>query len=252
MKTLIVEDDPVTALYVTEGLRTLGHTVYWAPTGPDGLEQARHGDCTLIIVDRMLPGLDGLSLVKQLRERNIQTPVLFLTTMDDLDARVEGLNAGGDDYLTKPFALSELLARANAIIRRQNHFEDASVQTRLRMGELEMDLLSARLAGRPGDRPAAAGIQAARISHAQRRPRDHAHHAAGESLGAEFRPGNERGRDSHMSRLRSKVDRGFATELIRTIREARLCPLARLGFSRPRASGLPRSMRALFVGSMAS
>ncbi|HTW34696.1 MAG TPA: DUF3175 domain-containing protein [Rhizomicrobium sp.] len=143
MKTLIVEDDPVTALYVTEGLRTLGHTVYWAPTGPDGFEQARHGDCTLIIVDRMLPGLDGLSLVKQLRERNIQTPVLFLTTMENLDARIEGLNAGGDDYLTKPFALSELLARANAIICRQNHFGDTSAQTRLGAGGLR-DGLSVR------------------------------------------------------------------------------------------------------------
>ena len=94
MKTLVIEDDPQTALYVTEGLRTHGHTVCWAPTGTDGFEQARAGDCALIIVDRMLPGLDGLTLVKSLRDINVQSPVLFLTTMDSLDARVEGLNAG--------------------------------------------------------------------------------------------------------------------------------------------------------------
>jgi two-component system OmpR family response regulator len=218
MKTLIVEDDPVTALYVTEGLRSLGHTVYWAPTGPDGFEQARHGDCTLIIVDRMLPGLDGLSLVKQLRERNIQTPVLFLTTMDDLDARVEGLNAGGDDYLTKPFAISELLARANAIIRRQNHFEDASAQTRLRVGGLEVDLL-ARTVSRDG--------REIDLQHQEFKLLEYLLRNAGRVVtrtmllekvwDLNFDPGTNVV-ESHMSRLRSKVDRGFDTEMIRTIR----------------------------------
>ena len=218
MKTLIVEDDPVTALYVTEGLRSLGHTVHWAPTGPDGFEQARHGDCALIIVDRMLPGLDGLSLVKQLRDRNIQTPVLFLTTMDDLDARVEGLNAGGDDYLTKPFALSELLARANAIIRRQNHFEDTSAQTRLRLGALEIDLLSRTVLreGREID-----------LQQQEFRLLEYLLRNAGRVVtrtmllekvwDLNFDPGTNVV-ESHMSRLRSKVDRGFPTELIRTIR----------------------------------
>ena len=220
MKTLIVEDDPVTALYVTEGLRSLGHTVHWAPTGPDGFEQARHGDCTLIIVDRMLPGLDGLSLVKQLRERNIQTPVLFLTTMDDLDARVEGLNAGGDDYLTKPFAISELLARANAIIRRQNHFEDTGAQTRLRVGELEIDLLS-RTVQREG--------REIELQQQEFKLLEYLMRSAGRVVtrtmllekvwDLNFDPGTNVV-ESHMSRLRSKVDRGFATEMIRTIRGA--------------------------------
>ena len=220
MKTLIVEDDPVTALYVTEGLRTLGHTVYWAPTGPDGFEQARAGDCTLIIVDRMLPGLDGLTLVKQLRDRNIQTPVLFLTTMDDLDARVEGLNAGGDDYLTKPFALSELLARANAIIRRQNHFEDTSAQTRLRVGGLEMDLL-ARTVSRDG--------RAIDLQNQEFKLLEYLLRNAGRVVTRtmllekvwelNFDPGTNVV-ESHMSRLRSKIDRGFPAEMIRTIRGA--------------------------------
>lgn len=216
MKTLIIEDDPVTALYVTEALQAQGHTVYWAPTGPDGLEQARSGDCSLIIVDRMLPGLDGLTLVRNLRERHIGTPILFLTTMDDLDARVEGLNAGGDDYLTKPFAISELLARANAIMRRQNQFDDP--QTRLRVADLEMDLL-ARSVSREG--------RAIDLQPQEFKLLEYLMHHAGRVVtrtmllekvwDLNFDPGTNVV-ESHMSRLRAKVDRGFAGELIRTIR----------------------------------
>ncbi len=218
MKALIVEDDPVTALYVTEGMRAQGHDVCWAPTGPDGLEQARSGDCALIIVDRMLPGLDGLSLVRQLRNQNIRTPVLFLTTMDDLDARVEGLNAGGDDYLTKPFAMSELLARANAVIRRASISEDSGVRTRLRAGGLEMDFL-ARTVSRNG--------QVIELQHQEFRLLEYLMQNAGRFVtrtmlletvwGLNFDPGTNVV-ESHMSRLRSKVDRGFAPELIRTVR----------------------------------
>lgn len=218
IKSLIIEDDPVTALYVTEGLRAEGHTVYWAPTGPDGLAQARAGDCSLIIVDRMLPGLDGLTLVKTLRDGNVRTPVLFLTTMDDLDARVEGLNAGGDDYLTKPFAISELLARANAVMRRSAHADGAAPATRLRVGSLEMDLL-ARSVSRDG-----------RVIELQQQEfklleylMGHAGRVVTRTMlleqvwGLNFDPGTNVV-ESHMSRLRSKVDRGFAVELIRTIR----------------------------------
>lgn len=218
IKSLIIEDDPVTALYVTEGLRAEGHTVYWAPTGPDGLAQARAGDCSLIIVDRMLPGLDGLTLVKTLRDGNVRTPVLFLTTMDDLDARVEGLNAGGDDYLTKPFAISELLARANAVMRRSAHADGAVPATRLRVGSLEMDLL-ARSVSRDG-----------RVIELQQQEfklleylMGHAGRVVTRTMlleqvwGLNFDPGTNVV-ESHMSRLRSKVDRGFAVELIRTIR----------------------------------
>jgi len=216
VKTLIIEDDPETALYVTEGLHKEGHTVCWAPTGPDGLEQARSGDCALIIVDRMLPGLDGLAVVKKLRERNIQTPVLFLTTLDDLDARVEGLNAGGDDYLTKPFAMSELLARANAIMRRRTPV--ATLQTRLRTGELEIDLL-ARTVTRAGC--------VIELQHQEFKLLEYLMQNSGRVVtrtmllekvwGLNFDPGTNVV-ESHMSRLRAKVDRGFASELIRTIR----------------------------------
>jgi two-component system, OmpR family, response regulator len=218
MKTVIVEDDPVTALYVTEGLSAHGYSVHWAPTGPDGLQQARGGDCALIIVDRMLPGMDGLTLVKQLRSENIRTPVLFLTTMDDLDARVEGLNAGGDDYLTKPFAMPELLARANAITRRASHADEHGQQTRLRVGGLEMDLL-ARSVSRDG--------HVIELQHQEFKLLEYLMHNVGRIVtrtmllekvwGLNFDPGTNVV-ESHMSRLRSKVDRGFEPELIRTVR----------------------------------
>jgi two-component system, OmpR family, response regulator len=218
MKTLIVEDDPVTALYVTEGLQKHGHVVCWAPTGTDGFEQARSGDCALIIVDRMLPGLDGLTLVKNLRSHNVQTPVLFLTTMDDLDARVEGLNAGGDDYLTKPFAMPELLARANAIMRRTHVAGEAGLQTHLRAGDLEMDLLT-RSVMRDG--------REIELQQQEFKLLEYLVLNAGRVVtrkmllenvwGLNFDPGTNVV-ESHMSRLRSKVDRGFAYELIHTIR----------------------------------
>ena len=218
MNILIVEDDPVTALYVTEALQTQGHTLYWAPTGPDGLEQARRGDCALAIVDRMLPGLDGLTLVRTLRQFDIQTPVLFLTTMDDLDARVEGLNAGGDDYLTKPFAMPELLARVNAIMRRSNRLDDPATQTRLKAGGLEMDLIT-RSVSRDG--------RVIELQQQEFKLLEYLLRNAGRTVtrtmllervwNLNFDPGTNVV-ESHMSRLRSKVDRGYDEELIRTIR----------------------------------
>ena len=220
MKTLVIEDDPETALYVTEGFQKHGHTVYWAPTGDDGFEQARSGDCALIIVDRMLPGLNGLTLVKKLRSHNIQTPVLFLTTLDGLDARVEGLDAGGDDYLTKPFAMSELLARANAIMRRTYQLHEGETATRLRAGSLEMDLL-ARTVMRDG--------QSIELQHQEFKLLEYLMQNAGRIVtrtmllehvwDLTFDPGTNVV-ESHMSRLRSKVDRGFASEMIQTIRGA--------------------------------
>jgi two-component system OmpR family response regulator len=219
-KTLVIEDDPVTALYVTEGLQAQGHIVCWAPTGPDGLEQARAGDCELIIVDRMLPGLDGLTLVRTLRDRNVRTPVLFLTTMDDLDSRVEGLNAGADDYLTKPFAISELLARANAIMRRAGNSDDAGLQTRLRVGDLKLDVIA---------RAVMRGEKVIDLQPQEFKLLEYLMRNAGRVVtrtmllervwGLTFDPGSNVV-ESHMSRLRSKIDRAFESELIRTIRGA--------------------------------
>lgn len=138
MKILVIEDDTQTREYISRGLKEAGHTLDTADNGREGLFLATSGSYDLIIVDRMLPKLDGLTLVKTLRSAAYTEAVLFLTTMDHIDARVEGLNAGADDYLTKPFAFSELLARVNALLRRPRI---TVTQTLLRAQDVEMDLV---------------------------------------------------------------------------------------------------------------
>jgi len=216
-RTLLIEDDTETALYVTEGLQQIGHVVVWAATGPDGLFQASHGDYELIVADRMLPGLDGLSLVRNLRGADIQTPVLFLTTMDGLDARVEGLEGGGDDYLAKPFAMPELAARANALVRRAQHLATLA-QTRLVVADLEIDLLTRAVerAGKPIE------LQPQEFKLLEFLMQNSGKVVTRRMLlervwGLDFDPGTTV-LESHMSRLRAKVDRGFGAELIHTIR----------------------------------
>ncbi len=138
MKVLLIEDDEETADYVARGLREHGNVVDIASTGRDGLFLAADGGYDVLVVDRMLPGLDGLGLVRMLREAGVKAPVLFLTALGGVGDRVRGLEAGGDDYLVKPFAFAELLARVNALARRPPL---AEVQTVLRVADLEMDLL---------------------------------------------------------------------------------------------------------------
>ena len=138
MKLFVVEDDAETSAYVARGLREQGHTVDVAATGRDGLFLAAGGGHDVVIVDRMIPGLDGLGLVQALRSAGVRTPVLFLTALGGVGDRVKGLDAGGDDYLVKPFAFAELVARVNALARRPP-LSDAP--TRLCAGDLEMDLL---------------------------------------------------------------------------------------------------------------
>ena len=138
MKVLLIEDDPETAAYIGRGLRENNHIVDHAANGQDGLFAALEGGHDVLIVDRMLPRLDGLSLVKALRAAGRAVPVLFLTTMNGISDRVEGLEAGADDYLVKPFAFAELLARVNALVRRPPLAREATV---LRAGPLEMNLL---------------------------------------------------------------------------------------------------------------
>jgi two-component system OmpR family response regulator len=138
MKVLLIEDDQETAAYVARGLREHGHVVDLAATGRDGLFLATDGGHDVLIVDRMLPGLDGIGLVQALRGTGVKAPVLFLTALGGVGDRVRGLEAGGDDYLVKPFAFAELLARINALARRPP-LSDAP--TMLRAGDLEMDLL---------------------------------------------------------------------------------------------------------------
>lgn len=139
MHILLIEDEPETATYVVAGLQQAGHEVVVSEDGRTGLLKAASENWDLLIVDRMLPGLDGLALVRMLRTGSISVPVLFLTTMGGVGDRVAGLRAGGDDYLVKPFAFSELEARVEALGRRSSNL---SPDTVLRAGDLEMDLLA--------------------------------------------------------------------------------------------------------------
>lgn len=134
----MIEDDFETRNYVSAGLKEAGHTVDLAKDGYEGLLIAKEGNYDLLIVDRMLPHLDGLTVVKTLRSTQCNVPVLFLTTMCGIDDRVEGLNAGADDYLVKPFAFSELAARVNALLRRPRETAELKV---LQVRDLEIDLL---------------------------------------------------------------------------------------------------------------
>lgn len=138
MKILIIEDDDDTANYVVKGLTEQGHVVDRAPDGRDGLFLAAGEKFEVLIVDRMLPGLDGLSIVKTIRGAGVKTPILFLTAVDGIGDRVDGLEAGGDDYLVKPFAFAELVARVNALGRRPAL---AEAGTTLCVGDLHMDLV---------------------------------------------------------------------------------------------------------------
>ncbi len=138
MKVLVVEDDAETVSYIARGLEELGHLVDRASTGPDGLMMAIGGGHDVLVVDRMLPGLDGLGLVRALRAAGLKAPVLFLTALKGVGDRVQGLDAGADDYLVKPFAFAELLARLNALARRPPL---SDMPTALRVSDLELDLL---------------------------------------------------------------------------------------------------------------
>lgn len=146
MKVLLIEDDEKTGSYISKGLASAGHVVDWMREGRDGFAAGLDGGYDVLVVDRMLPGLDGLTVVKSLRAASIKVPVLFLTAMGDVDDRVEGLEAGGDDYLVKPFAFSELIARMNALVRRP---PISSEKTKLRVSDLEIDLVK-RIATRSG------------------------------------------------------------------------------------------------------
>ena len=147
MRILVIEDDPEVLSFVAKGLTEQGHTVDQATDGPSGLLLATTETYDVMIVDRMLPELDGLTIVKSVRGADIATPMLILSALGEVDNRVEGLRAGGDDYLTKPFAFSELLARVEALARRSSNL--AETETMLRVGDLELNLL-ARTAKRAG------------------------------------------------------------------------------------------------------
>jgi two-component system OmpR family response regulator len=215
---LLIEDNAETSNYVSQGLREFGHAVDCALTGPDGLARARSGRYAALIVDRMLPGLDGLTLVKALRAEGNETAVLFLTTVSRIGDRVEGLEAGGDDYLVKPFDLTELAARLNALLRRASR--GATAATRLCVGDLEIDVLT-RAVRRSGS---AIALQPQEFKLLEYLMRNAGNLVTRTMLlenvwNLHFDP-RTNVVETHMSRLRSKVDRGFGSELIQTVRGA--------------------------------
>jgi two-component system OmpR family response regulator len=218
MRFLIVEDDREVARFVVKGLSEAGHSVEHAPDGREGLYRATGESFDAIIVDRMLPGgIDGLSLIETLRRAGNATPVLILSALGQVDERVRGLKAGGDDYLTKPFAFSELQARLEAILRRGSA---KAVDTVLRAGDLEFDLLS-RTVRRGGRRLDLLPRELRLLEYLLR----HAGQVVTRTMLLEavwdyhFDP-QTNVIDVHVSRLRQKIDKGFARPLIHTIRGA--------------------------------
>ncbi len=218
MRILLVEDDPTVAGFVVKGLREAGHVVEHADNGRDGLFMAASEAFETIILDRMLPGgIDGIRLLETLRSQNNTTPVLVLSALSQVDERVAGLKAGGDDYLTKPFAFSELLARVEALTRRGR---GEAPTTKLVVGDLEMDLLS-RMVRRGGQKIDLQPREFRLLEYLMR----HGGQVVTRTMLLEgvwdyhFDP-QTNVIDVHVSRLRQKIDKPFPTPLIHTIRNA--------------------------------
>jgi two-component system, OmpR family, response regulator len=217
MRVLVIEDDRDMAAYIAGGLRDLGHSADVVGDGLRGLQMALEGIYEVLIVDRMLPGMDGLDLVRSLRGRDLHVPVLFVTTLDGIDDRVEGLEAGGDDYLVKPFAFPELAARVNALGRRMRI---STAETVLRAADLEIDLVK-RTVLRSGQRIELQPREFQLLEYLVR----HAGQVVTRAMLLEnvwdfhFDPQTNIV-ETHISRLRSKVDRDFSEALIQTVRGA--------------------------------
>ncbi|MFZ1469286.1 MAG: response regulator transcription factor [Paracoccaceae bacterium] len=215
MKILLAEDDVKMAEYMTAGLAESGHSVDHVADGRDALAYCLYNDCDVAILDRMMPGMDGLSVLKALRAAGKDLPVLFLTAMGQVDDRVEGLAAGGDDYLVKPFHFSELLARIATITRRKHATAEANT---IDVHDLHLDLLS-RTATRQGKLIELQSKEFAMLEVLMR----NAGRVVTRTMLLEriwnfnFEP-NTTVVETHMSRLRSKIDKPFDTPLIHTIR----------------------------------
>jgi len=215
MRVLLVEDDPTIAAFVAKGLREAGFAVDEAADGETGLTLAREQKFDAAIVDVMLPRLDGLSLIDTLRGRGVRTPVLILSAKRSVDDRVRGLQAGGDDYLTKPFAFAELLARVQALIRRST---GAAEPTTLSAGDLTLDLLT-REVRRDNQLIELRPREYALLEYLLR----HAGKVLTKTMilshvwGYNFDP-NTNVVDVLVSRLREKIDRTFDSKLIHTVR----------------------------------
>ncbi len=217
MRVLIIEDDEATSAYIQKGLLEAGHTVDVATDGKDGLALATHEEYQALIVDRMLPYLDGLSLISALRETNNTTPALILSALGEVNDRVTGLRAGGDDYLTKPFAFSELLARLEALVRRATA---EAQETTLTVGDLTMDLLGREV--KRGETPISLQPREFRLLEYLMR---HSNQVVTRTMLLEnvwdynFDP-QTNVIDVHISRLRRKIDKNFDTPMLNTVRRA--------------------------------
>jgi len=217
MRILIVEDDLEAAEAMERGLTEAGYQCTRAADGEEGLAAARDGQFDVMIVDRMMPKMDGVTLVQTVRREGDQTPVLFLSALGEVGDRVTGLQAGGDDYLVKPYAFAELIARVEALARRR---ETGSVQTLLRVGELEMDLI-ARTVHRQGKEIDLQPREFQLLEFMMR----HAGQSVTRTMLLEkvweyhFDP-QTNVIDVHISRLRSKIDKGFDRPMLQTVRGA--------------------------------
>ena len=215
MKILLIEDDAKTAGYIAGSLREHSHIVDVLANGADGLVMAATAPYDVLVIDRMLPGLDGIAIIRTLRASGNRVPILVLTTMASVGNRVEGLEAGADDYLTKPFAFSELLARVTALSRRQPLNDQ---KTTLKTGDLEMDLLA---------RKVTRASRAIDLQPQEFRLLEYLLRNAGRVVTRtmllenvwefHFDP-KTTVVETNISRLRGKVDRGFDSELIQTVR----------------------------------
>lgn len=217
MRLLLIEDDLQAAEYLVKGLRENGYTLEHSADGRDGLIKATEQRYDVIIADRQLPWLDGLSIIGALRQKGDRTPVLILSALGTVDDRVDGLKAGGDDYLTKPFALAELLARIEALSRRA---ASSTQRTRLQVADLELDLLARRVT-RAGRTIELTAKEFQLLEYLMRRP--------GQIVtrtmllegvwNLHFDPQTNI-IDVHMSRLRNAIDKGYSRPLIHTVRGA--------------------------------
>ncbi len=221
MRVLVIEDDPQTAAYLRKGLKEGGYTVDHATDGVEGEHLARSEPYALLIIDRNLPGRDGLSVIRNLRESGVAAPILVLSQLSQTDHRVEGLRAGADDYLPKPYAFAELMARAEALIRRSTG--PAKAASVLTLGDLRMDLI-ARAVTRQGQPIDLQPREFQLLEYLLR----HAGQVVTRTMllegvwGYHFDP-QTNVIDVHISRLRQKIDTGFDPPLLRTVRGAGYC-----------------------------
>jgi two-component system OmpR family response regulator len=217
MRVLVIEDNRETAQFVQRGLREANHVAEIAEDGEDGLELARAGGYDVLVVDRMLPRLDGLTLIQTLRAEGDRTPVLILSAMSHVDDRIKGLRAGGDDYLTKPFALAELIARVEVLARRRQPEEQT---TRYVVGDLALDRLTHKVTR---------GSEGILLQPREFRLLEYLMRNAGQVVTRtmllenvwdyHFDP-QTNVIDVHISRLRGKIDRNFDRPLLHTVRGA--------------------------------